>query len=51
MPQKNGIPGETKDSQTIRKEIKYWKLQSKERKCSDFSEMSYWEVMSTNSAL
>ncbi len=51
MPQKNGIPGKNKDSQEIRNEIKYWKLQNKMRKCSDFSDMSYWEVMSTNSAL
>ncbi|GGX06536.1 hypothetical protein [Aquimarina muelleri] len=51
MSQKNGVSGEKKDSQIIRKEINYWKAQSKKRKCSDFSEMSYWEVMSTNSAL
>ncbi|MBQ0736242.1 hypothetical protein [Aquimarina celericrescens] len=51
MQIKNGIPGEKQDSHKIRKEITYWKAQSKERKCSDFSEMSYWEVMCTNSAL
>lgn len=50
MPNKNGIPGETKDSQAIRKEINYWKMHNRKNRCSDFSEMSYWEVMCTNTA-
>ncbi len=51
MSQKNGIPGNKKDSNTVRDEISYWKMQNNERKCTKFSEMSYWEIVSANSAL
>ncbi|WP_226294291.1 hypothetical protein [Aquimarina algicola] len=51
MPPKNGIPGKSQDSQEIRNEINYWKQQNIQRKCSDFSDMAYWEVMCTNNAL
>ncbi|MGY3792038.1 hypothetical protein [Aquimarina litoralis] len=41
----------TENSKKIKTAIDYWKKQNEKRKCTDFSEMSYWEVVSTNSAL
>ncbi len=51
MSQKNGIPGNKEDSNTLRKEIQYWKAERKEKKCTTFSELPYWEIISANSAL
>ncbi len=51
MSQENGIPGKSKDSNKVRKEISYWANQRNTRKCTEFSEMSYWEVVSTSNAL
>lgn len=39
------------NSKKIKTAIDYWKKQNEKRKCTDFLEMSYWEVVSTNSAL
>ncbi|GGX29291.1 hypothetical protein [Aquimarina muelleri] len=51
MIQKAGIPGVNNDSGRVRKEISYWESQNKKRKCTEFSEMSYWEVVSNSNAL
>lgn len=41
----------TKDSKKVKNEIDYWKRERESRKCTEFSEMSYWEVVSTSNAL
>ncbi|SHI42434.1 hypothetical protein [Aquimarina spongiae] len=51
MSYKNGIALETKTSKKLRNEIDRWKNQQKARKCTDFSDMSYWEIKTTNTAL
>ena len=47
----NGILSTSKESKKVRKEIDHWKKLRNSRKCTEFSEMSYWEVVSVNTAL
>ncbi|RZS99835.1 hypothetical protein [Aquimarina brevivitae] len=49
--QPNGSVRKTEDAKKVKKEIDYWKKQRNKRKCREFEEMSYWEVMCTNTAL
>lgn len=49
--QPNGMVRKTEDAKKVKKEIEYWKKHRNNRKCREFDEMSYWEVMSTNTAL
>ena len=49
--QPNGMVRKTEDAKKVKKEIEYWKKHRNDRKCREFDEMSYWEVMSTNTAL
>ncbi|MEB3345973.1 hypothetical protein U6A24_10905 [Aquimarina gracilis] len=51
MSYKNGISSDSKKSKELRKEINYWKLKTNQRKCKEFSQMSYWEMITTNTAL
>ncbi|SHJ12075.1 hypothetical protein SAMN04488508_105392 [Aquimarina spongiae] len=51
MSNKNGISNKDKTAQDLRTEINYWKNKRNQRTCKQFSKMSYWEVVSTNSAL
>lgn len=51
MPKNNRITDRTECSDFIEKEINYWKKNITRRKCTEFSQMSYWEVVSTSNAL
>lgn len=51
MPNKNETSQTNKNSRQLKTEISYWKTQNEKRKCTNYSEMSYWEILSTNTAL
>lgn len=43
--------GLSTDCQKVKKEIKTWEKARSKRKCTEFSDMSYWKMASTCSAL
>lgn len=51
MPQKNGIPGTSKESKKIREQIRYWKDKRTEKTNAASNTTSYWEILSSCSAL
>ncbi|MFD2565363.1 hypothetical protein [Aquimarina rubra] len=51
IPQQNGRTIKTKDGKKVKNQIDYWKTKINSRKCQEFSEMSYWEVVCTSNAL
>lgn len=51
MSSKNGISSTSRNAKNLRNEINYWKKQKNNRKCTNYAEMSYWEILSTNTAL
>ena len=51
MSYKNGISSDSQKGKELRKEIDYWKNKTNQRKCKEFSQMSYWEMITTNTAL
>jgi hypothetical protein len=45
-PNTLGIPNKEDKSKKVQDGISKWKRQAQKRKCKDFSEMSYWQVVS-----
>ncbi len=46
-----GIAGKSKDSLKIQKEHNRWKKEVENRRCEDFSQMSYWQMVRSGGML
>lgn len=51
LPNETGIPNHLDDAENVRKELGYWKNEMKKRRCQKYDHMSYWQVVSTCTAL
>lgn len=51
IPNESGIPNQSIDSTKVRKEHGYWKNEMRKRRCNKYEHMSYWQIVSTCSAL
>jgi hypothetical protein len=51
IPNETGIPNQLDDAAKVRKAHGYWKKEMKKRRCQKYEHMSYWEVVSTCTAL
>ncbi len=46
-----GLSTDSQDAQKVKKELKTWEKEHSKRKCTKFSDMSYWKMASTCTAL
>lgn len=51
IPNENGIPNLNSDAHKVRNEHAYWKGEMRKRRCQKYEHMSYWQVISTCTAL
>ena len=51
IPNNAGIPNKSEEAKKVQKEHNRWKDAVEDRKCEEFTSMSYWQMVRTNNML